>query len=92
MGYQFYDADANIQCTRCGNTLIVRDGKGRESSLYCFKCGYRLYYYTVVREMEKRGIKIITCLNCNIDFVASNKGAFYCPNCNSADLREEDND
>jgi len=81
MGLHFHDSDANIECTRCGNTLIIRDGKGRDSSLYCFRCGYRLYYYTLVREMEKRGIKILTCIKCNIDFVATDVSAYYCPAC-----------
>lgn len=81
MGLNFYDADAHIECTRCGNTLIVRDGKGRESSLYCFRCGYRLYYYTVIREMERRGIKVLTCLECDIDFISPKASEFYCQKC-----------
>ncbi|OGL48147.1 MAG: hypothetical protein A3C43_03550 [Candidatus Schekmanbacteria bacterium RIFCSPHIGHO2_02_FULL_38_11] len=76
-----YKIDANVTCLRCGNTMIARDGKGRESSLFCYKCGYRIYYYTIVREMERNGIKILTCLKCDIDFFSPETAAFYCPRC-----------
>ena len=81
MPYEFYKVDAHIECLRCGNTLVVRDGKGRESSLFCYKCGYRIYYYTIVREMEKNGMKILTCLRCDIDFVSPESSDLYCERC-----------
>jgi len=31
--------------------------------------------------MERNGIKILTCLKCDIDFFSPETAAFYCPRC-----------
>ena len=85
MPLDLYKIDANVTCLRCGNTMIVRDGKGRESSLFCYKCGYRIYYYTIVREMERTGIKVLTCLKCDIDFFSPKSADLYCHKCKNGE-------